>query len=233
MRFHRILLATTMLALPLAVQAQPVTGLYVAGGAGANWRSSTSDTLNGLVFRPSGTIISDGNRLHIDHSVGWVALGSLGWGFGNGLRVEVEGSYRTNRMDSGRWDFFGTLPGPLTNRSGGVSTAAVMANLFYDLRLGPVMPYVGAGIGYGWMRFDHVGGNVNTITPGDQVRVAGSEGRFAYQAIAGLAISPRLTDAALHGAFSDSAHFSRVFRQTFGMTPSSVLKPLKEVTLLA
>ena len=43
----------------------------------------------------------------------------------------------------------------------------------------------------------------------------------------------RLTDAALHGEFSDSAHFSRMFRQTFGMTPSSVLKPLKTVTLLA
>ena len=51
-------------------------------------------------------------------------------------------------------------------------------------------------------------------------------------AMAGLAASPRLTDAALHGAFSDSAHFSRMFRQTFGMTPSSVLKPLKEVVLV-
>lgn len=51
-------------------------------------------------------------------------------------------------------------------------------------------------------------------------------------AMAGLATSPRLTDAALHGAFSDSAHFSRMFRQTFGMTPSSVLKPLKEVRLV-
>ena len=51
--------------------------------------------------------------------------------------------------------------------------------------------------------------------------------------MAGLAVSPRLTDAALHGEFSDSAHFSRMFRQTFGMTPSSVLKPLKKVTLLA
>jgi len=51
-------------------------------------------------------------------------------------------------------------------------------------------------------------------------------------AMAGLATQPRLTDAALHGAFSDSAHFSRTFRQTFGMTPSSVLKPLREVTLV-
>ncbi|MFY3385748.1 helix-turn-helix domain-containing protein [Paracidovorax sp. MALMAid1276] len=51
-------------------------------------------------------------------------------------------------------------------------------------------------------------------------------------AMSGLAVSPRLTDAALHGDFADSAHFSRTFRQTFGMTPSSVLRPLKQVTLL-
>ena len=41
-----------------------------------------------------------------------------------------------------------------------------------------------------------------------------------------------LTEAALSGAFADAAHFSRMFRQTFGMTPSSVLRPLREVTVL-
>lgn len=41
-----------------------------------------------------------------------------------------------------------------------------------------------------------------------------------------------LTDAALAGGFVDSAHFSRIFRQTFAMTPSSVLKPLQGLTLL-
>ncbi len=41
-----------------------------------------------------------------------------------------------------------------------------------------------------------------------------------------------LTEAALDGAFADSAHFSRMFRNTFGMTPSSVLRPLRSVTVL-
>jgi AraC-like DNA-binding protein len=41
-----------------------------------------------------------------------------------------------------------------------------------------------------------------------------------------------LTAAAQEGAFSDSAHFSRVFRQTFGMAPSAVLKPLVQVHLV-
>lgn len=51
-------------------------------------------------------------------------------------------------------------------------------------------------------------------------------------AILGFQPNGSLTDASLRGAFADSSHFSRVFRQTFGMTPSSVLKPLKEITLL-
>lgn len=51
-------------------------------------------------------------------------------------------------------------------------------------------------------------------------------------ALTGLGPQLNLTDAALHGAFSDSSHFSRTFRKTFGMTPSTVLKPLKEMTLI-
>ncbi len=48
-------------------------------------------------------------------------------------------------------------------------------------------------------------------------------------AMAALGANPTLTRAALDAGFVDSSHFSRMFRQTFGMTPSSVLKPLKEI----
>jgi AraC-like DNA-binding protein len=51
-------------------------------------------------------------------------------------------------------------------------------------------------------------------------------------AIATLATQPSLTRAALDGGFVDSSHFSHAFRNTFGMTPSSVLKPLQSVILL-
>lgn len=51
-------------------------------------------------------------------------------------------------------------------------------------------------------------------------------------AVAAWSVQARMTQVALDAAFADSAHFSRVFRQTFGMTPSSVLKPLGEVTVL-
>lgn len=52
------------------------------------------------------------------------------------------------------------------------------------------------------------------------------------RAMAGYRPRGSLTDAALDGAFADSSHFSRVFRNTFGMTPSSVLKPLRSVRWL-
>lgn len=48
-------------------------------------------------------------------------------------------------------------------------------------------------------------------------------------AMAALGSNPTLTRAALDAGFVDSSHFSRMFRQTFGMTPSSVLKPLKAI----
>jgi AraC-like DNA-binding protein len=51
-------------------------------------------------------------------------------------------------------------------------------------------------------------------------------------ALTGLGPRLNLTDAALQGAFSDASHFSRTFRATFGMTPSSVLKPLRQVRVL-
>lgn len=51
-------------------------------------------------------------------------------------------------------------------------------------------------------------------------------------ALGALGADSRLTQAALEGGFVDSSHFSHMFRKTFGMTPSSVLKPLRDVTLV-
>jgi AraC-like DNA-binding protein len=51
-------------------------------------------------------------------------------------------------------------------------------------------------------------------------------------AMLGLDARADLTQAALDGGFSDSAHFSRAFRGAFAMTPSSVLKPVAQVTRL-
>ena len=56
MTFRKTLLAATILALPLAAQAQPVTGLYVAAGAGANWQSDA--TANAIIVTPTSNVLA-------------------------------------------------------------------------------------------------------------------------------------------------------------------------------
>ena len=41
-------------------------------------------------------------------------LGSVGWGFGNGLRLEVEGNYRNDTLQHFRGTRFPTLAGGLS-----------------------------------------------------------------------------------------------------------------------
>ena len=176
MNFKKTLLAATLLSLPMAAQAQSwdprVQGLYVGAGAGFNYLSGSSDTI--------GTTSVD-----VDFGWGFAGVISVGYGFGNGLRLEVEGSYRQNDVDNISASGIGNLPRP----SGTASSYGVMFNALYDFRLGPVMPYVGAGVGYVINDWDDVGfgqrsntGNAANLTFG------GDSGTFAYQAIVGIAL---------------------------------------------
>ena len=178
MTLRKTLLAATMMALPLAAQAQPVTGLYVGAGLGVNWHDNVSSTVTvpGVV-RPFSQRVSS--------SPGGVAVASVGWGFGNGLRAELEGSYRTNDVENVRLAVAGGPVG-VTARSGYITTMGVMVNALYDIgaTMGwPVHITLGAGVGYAWHRWDNVGaiGNLNART-----RIKDTDGQFAYQGIAGL-----------------------------------------------
>jgi outer membrane protein OmpA-like peptidoglycan-associated protein len=187
MSLRKSLLAATMLTLPLAapvaVQAQPVSGLYIAGGAGVNWLQDARIAATGPLATELRNIgVNPGGKVAFD--VGWGVVGSLGWGFGNGLRLEVEGNYRENDVSKIRG-----FNGITTSRVEGTSRSyGVMANVLYDLDLSQwgmpsyVQPYVGAGIGYIWREFDDVG----LTLLGARIRDSGTDGRFAYQGIAGL-----------------------------------------------
>jgi outer membrane protein OmpA-like peptidoglycan-associated protein len=187
MSFRKTLLAAPLLAVPLmmpaASQAQQVNGLYIGAGAGVNWLQETDIASTGqlaetlrLQGRPTGGEVS--------FDMGWVGVISLGYGFGNGLRAEIEGSYRENEVDKIR-GFGGTSSAAGTARSYGV-----MANALYDFDVGAnfggfsFLPYVGIGAGYIWREFDDVRAGVL----GGQVRTDGNDGRFAYQAIVGAAV---------------------------------------------
>jgi OOP family OmpA-OmpF porin len=182
MRFRAGLLAATLLASPWVAQAQaqPVTGVYFGAGAGVNFLQETDVALRGGAgsflgangVNPSGTAEFD---------VGFAGVLAVGYGFGNGFRIEAEGNFRTNDVDklSGYRGF-----GPLQS-SGTVRSYGAMANTYYDFHLGwPVVPYVGVGAGYVWNEYDDVRA---TAANGGNVRIDGSDGQFAYQGIAGLA----------------------------------------------
>jgi len=171
MRFGVALLAASFLALPVAARAQPFQGLYIGAGAGYNF-------LQDVDVRPSPGLRTPG--LNLTGSSGFAGVGSVGYGFGNGVRLELEGSYRQ------------TSPGHLTGTvfptalGGELRSAAVMANALFDMDIGVpwLYPYVGLGAGYAWTSLDNLAAT-GTNYP-FALRTNDTEGGFAYQVIAGL-----------------------------------------------
>ncbi len=164
MTLRSTLLAATILAAPALAVAQPVSGPYIALGGGYNLRQSTAIELDNAPV--SGRQAFDG---------GWVGLGSFGWGFGNGLRLELEGGYRSNDADTLRIDG----EGKYANINGSFSQWSAMANVLFDIDLGLdwMSPYVGAGAGWAWMRG-------KSVIDGNGY--SGTDNQFAYQGIVGL-----------------------------------------------
>src|SRR5665213_3167517 len=74
-----------------------------------------------------------------------MAVLSLGWGFGNGLRAEIEGDYRQNNGFNNPQGY-----GAPANAGGQEQKAGGMLNILYDfVGMTPmVQPYIGVGAGY-------------------------------------------------------------------------------------
>jgi len=194
MSLRKALLAATVLSLPAVAagvapaRAQPIEGLYVGAGAGWNWTQDADIDLTGLAANrlrvgvpfsnPSGTL---------EFEDGWTGVLSLGWGFRNGLRAELEGFYRQNDLDS----VSGFGASRFGVASGEVRSWGLMVNLLYELNLERfglarsfVQPYVGGGVGWARIRLD----DVRARTPGGaQLIIDDEDDRFAYQGIVGAA----------------------------------------------
>jgi opacity protein-like surface antigen len=163
----RIALLSACLGLPLAAHAQPVTGPYVSLEGGVSIENPVDVNLAIGGQSASGKILYRPN---------YVGIGGVGFGFGNGFRVELDGDYFHNtaaKLDIDN-DGGSTKLGRYENKYGGT------VNLLYDISVGlPVYPYVGAGVGYQYT-------NAKYNTPNDLGTASGAEGSFAYDAIAGL-----------------------------------------------
>ncbi len=154
-----------------AATAQPVTGPYVSLGGGGN-------LLQDETIRQNENF--PGSKLRFD--IGETGVGAVGYGFGNGFRVEIEGNYRRNDLMHLLGTSFPTSAGGNQTNYGG------MANAFFDLDVGAnwIYPYFGLGAGYDWTRWDGIRA---TGTAEDfDFRAGGTQSHFAYQAMFGVAL---------------------------------------------
>src|SRR5579885_3668270 len=171
---------------PAAAFAQNTTGPYVSLGAGANWTlNEKTNTGNTIKFDPGPAVV-----------------GALGYGLGNGIRLEGEIGYRSNDVSS--------VSNGLTG--GKVSSWSFLGNALYDFNLGwPVTPYVGAGVGFA---------DVST-------RSASGATKFAYQGIAGLAY-PLTNQLKLDGSY----HYLGTTDLDTSTPAGTVTSPYRNHTLL-
>ena len=160
-------LVTVASAVSHKAMAQPVQGLYAGVAGGANLAQDQTVRLSAQA--PSG---------ELRYGPGLAGLGSVGWGFGNGFRAEIEGNFRQDTLQHFRGTSFPTLAG------GNQDSYGAMANVLFDMDIGKswLFPYFGLGAGYGWSRDQLHYAGLN-----DAERIGGtSDGNFAYQGIFGL-----------------------------------------------
>jgi OOP family OmpA-OmpF porin len=167
MKLRTILAAATCLVMPVVAHAQPVTGPYVSLGAG------------GVIPNPvnydfHGRGVSDSGKLQF--KAGYTVIGGVGYGFGDGFRVELDGDYlhtTVHKADSnsgGQARIFGQ-----EKNFGG------FVNGFYDASVGlPIFPFIGAGVGYQEVAYDPSLGNPSARIDGNP------RGSIAYDVIAGV-----------------------------------------------
>jgi len=165
MKLRFALAAATCLAVPLASHAQPVKGPYVSLGAGTSLQDA---------FSYNNHANGDYGKFHTSPS--YSGAMSLGYGLGNGFRVEVGGNFYRNNINSNH--DYGN--GDISRAHGGTETYGPMVNVLYDFNVGlPIFPYLGAGAGYQWVHLSsHLNGNNGNAVGGDA-------GSFAYQLIVG------------------------------------------------
>lgn len=181
MSFRRFALIALMATTPLAAHANTITGPYVSGAAGYD----ITQTQHGH-FAPGsfadGLGNSGGGSAQFRHQNGYTGFGAFGWGFGNGLRAEIEGDYFYSQINHV------SRNAAVGKTGGGDRNYGAFVNVLYDIDLhqfgidAPITPYVGVGAGYLWSSIH------NTAThyaSGQSTQWAGTNGSFAYQGIVG------------------------------------------------
>ena len=191
MKLRSALLAATVMVAPVAAKAQAISGLYIGAGAGANIQQN--ERISRVRFpalgiqQGIGSSGIGGSSAPLD--TGFVGVVSGGYGLGNGLRLELEGGFRSNKFNHLSNGTQRASAGGNENKYSG------MFNVLYDIDptlFGflpiPLNPYVGLGAGAAYVqhqnqRFFGGAGNSNYF-----LRTNDGDTNFAYQAIVGTAV---------------------------------------------
>jgi len=201
------ILFSTIVLLPAIAHGQPIAGLYVSGSAGVNFTEAMT------AFDDSRTISS---------RLGPLGDLSVGWGLGNGFRVEIDGSVRSNNVANISTRRLSGQFLPVDNVSGSVTNFATMVNAIYEVNLSRygvrITPYIGVGLGYAWLDMNSIKGSESysfSGLPGNNTYNGpadisyGTGGTFAYQAMVGAALPLRLVpglQATIEYRFFGTAH---------------------------
>ena len=187
-RLRRTLIGATILAAPMGALAQPIQGVYIGAGAGANFLQQQTvlaqpglNNVTGLSRSGAVTSTSPGpaaGQTKLSTDVGEVGVGSIGYGFGNGLRLEAEGDFRHNQIRE--WSGF-SRPG---TANGDQYSFGAMGNVLFDMDVGLnwLYPYIGVGAGFVDTHF----AKLRVVSPGYSEISNGWSTNFAYQGIFGL-----------------------------------------------
>lgn len=225
-----------MRSFALALSITAAFGVFAFGASAAD-PAGPYVGLGGGLHMPRNSDLSVGaNARTADFDSGFLALGTLGYKFAEGLRLEGELGWREADVDN----FSGTA------WTGSQKTWSTMANLLYDFETeSSVTPYLGAGLGLSW-----VGWKDNFRGPTTPV-FEGTDKEFTWQGIGGIGVAatdalkffleyryistgntsfaPDLTPATpVIGGHKDNSHNVLAgFRYAFGAPPPPAPEPAK------
>ena len=94
-KLRSFLLTSALSFIPSLASATTISGLYVDGGAGYNLVQDQHVHANSPPMSVGGIPLPGYAlpKFSVNHGTGFTGFGAVGWGFGNGLRVEAEGLY--------------------------------------------------------------------------------------------------------------------------------------------
>lgn len=167
-----------VLATPLSAMAQSASGPYV--GLGLGWNKLKTVDIDAITtpFGPA----PGGNLKANDGSV---ASASIGWAFSNGVRLELDNSYRRNSFHEGSG-------GALRNADayGRENKTSWFLNALYQFNKTSfgVAPYVGVGVGQTKVKWR----DIVIENASETARLSDTQTDLSYQAILGVSFLDNL-----------------------------------------